>query len=615
MAKLLVDDRDQAFVLHEMLEMEKLCNSPLFAEHSREVFDMALNEALKLAMSELVPTNKEGDEEGCTYDPDTQTVKVPECYKAPYRMLGEGGWIVMSEDPEVGGQGFPLTLGAATSEIFYAACFPIYGEAIISHGAGKLVELYGTDEQKGKYLEGLYSGKWGGTMCLTEANAGSDVGALRTKATENADGSYLISGTKIFITAGEQNLTENIIHMVLARVEGDSAGTRGLSVFIVPKYLVNDDGSLGDKNDVVCSGIEHKMGQHGLSTVTLNFGEDGKCIGYLLGERSKGIRVMFNLMNEQRLLIGVQGLSMSSKAFLNAVDFAKNRIQGPPISDPNAASVPIIQHPDIKERLLSMKAYVEGCRALIYFAYYCIDQTHITKGEEKLEWQGLVDILTPVAKAYNSYRAWEITGSAVECAGGYGYCSDYPFEQIARDCKVTSIYEGTNGIQAMDLMFRKLIRNKLVDFENLISKIDKTIAEAKKIENIRSYAEIVEKVKAGLVEVVHDQMALVKEGKIVTAYYNATAFLEAMGDVILGWIHLWQLTIAYPKLMELVGDRKENEMEAIIDESGEAAFYSGKVFGSRFYIGSILKKTFGKFEQLRSDENADVEIFEKSFVS
>lgn len=615
MAKLLVDDRDQSFVLYEMLEMEKLCNSQLFAEHSREVFDMALNEALKLAVSELAPTNKEGDEEGCTYNPDTQTVKVPECYKAPYRMLGEGGWIVMSENPEVGGQGFPLILGAAISEIFYAACFPVYGGAIISHGAGKLVELYGTDYQKGRYLEGLYSGKWGGTMCLTEANAGSDVGALRTKAAENADGSYLISGTKIFITAGEQDLTENIIHIVLARVEGDSAGTRGLSVFIVSKYLVNDDGSLGDKNDVICSGIEHKMGQHGLSTVTLNFGENGKCIGYLLGERSKGIMVMFNLMNEQRLLIGVQGLSMSSKAFLNTVDFAKNRIQGAPISDPNAASVPIIQHPDIRERLLSMKAYVGGCRALSYFAYYCIDQTHITEGEGKLEWQSLVDILTPVAKAYNSYRAWEITGSAVECAGGYGYCSEYPFEQIARDCKVTSIYEGTNGIQAMDLMFRKLIRNKLVDFERLISKIDKTIAEAKKIKTIRSYAEIVEKAKAGLVEVVHDQMALVKDGKIVAVYHNATPFLEAMGDVILGWMHLWQLTIAYPKLMDLIGDRKEDEMEAIIDESGEAAFYSGKVLGAKFYIGSILKKTFGKFEQLRSNENAALEIFDKSFVS
>jgi len=453
MAKLLVDDRDQSFVLYEMLEMGKLCNSPLFAEHSREVFDMVLSAAHKFAVSELVPTNKEGDEEGCTYEPETQTVKVPECYKAPFKMLGEGGWIAMCEDPEVGGQGLPLVLGAAVSEIFYAASFPIYGSAIISHGSGKLVELYGTDEQKGKYLEKLYSGKWQGTMCLTEANAGSDVGAITTKAIENHDGSYLISGTKIFITSGEHNLTENIIHMVLARVEGDRTGTKGLSVFIVPKYLVNDDGSLGEKNDVICSGIEHKMGQHGLSTVTLNFGENGKCIGYLLGGRSEGIRVMFNMMNEQRLLIAVQGLSMSSKAFLNTVDFAKNRIQGVPVtktSDPEAASAPIIQHPDIRGRLLWMKAHVEGCRALTYFAYYCIDQTHVTEGDERSKWQGFVGLLTPIAKAYNSYRVWEITGSAIECAGGYGYCSEYPFEQIARDCKVTSIYEGTNGIQAID---------------------------------------------------------------------------------------------------------------------------------------------------------------------
>lgn len=618
MAKLLVDDRDQSFVLHEMLEMEKLCNSPLFDEHSREVFDMVLNEAHKFAISELAPTNKEGDREGCIYNPETQTVKAPECYKAPYKMLGEGGWIAMCENPEVGGQGFPLTLGAAISEIFYAASFPVYGGEIISHGAGKLVELYGTDKQKKKYLEKLYSGKWGGTMCLTEANAGSDVGAIRTKATENPDGSYMISGTKIFITSGEHDLTENIIHMVLARAEGDREGTKGLSVFIVPKYLVNDDGSLGEKNDIACSGIEHKMGQHGLSTVTLNFGENGQCIGYLLGPRSEGIRVMFNMMNEQRLLIGIQGLCMSSKSYLNAVDFAKNRIQGVPItklSDPEAVSVPIIQHPDIRERLLWMKAHVEGCRAMTYFANYCIDQTHITEGKENSNWQGLVNLLTPVVKAYNSYRVWEIAGAAIECAGGYGYCSEYPFEQIARDCKVTSIYEGTNGIQAIDLMFRKLIRNKLVDFERLVSEIDKTITEAKKIGPIRYYAETVEKAKAGLVEIINDQMALVKEGKIVTVYYNATPFLEAMGDVILGWMHLWQLIIAYPKLMDLIGDRKGNEMKAIIDESEETAFYSGKVLGARFYIGSVLKKTFGKFEQLRADENAAIEILEKSFAS
>jgi alkylation response protein AidB-like acyl-CoA dehydrogenase len=614
MGNLLVDERDQLFILHEMLGIEKLCDSPLFAEHSREVFDMVLNEAHKFAASELMPTNAIADQESAIYDSDTQSVKAPECYHHAYKLFREGSWIAMCDSPEVGGQGFPLTLGTAVSEIFYAGSFCLYGAAELTHGAAKLIEVFGTDEQKERFMRKLYSAEWMGTMDLTESNAGSDLGAIKTKAVKIADGSYSISGTKIFVSAGEHDLTENIIHMILARVEGDPLGTKGLSLFIVPKFLVNDDGSLGERNDITCSGIERKMGIHALSTNTLNFGDNGKCIGYLLGGQGKGMRTIFHMMNEQRLLVGLEGLSQSSTAFLNAVDYTKNRIQGTSVYKKSDSSVPIIQHPDVKRMLLWMKVYVEGCRAITYFVSYCIDQTHVTEGEERDKWQGIVDLLIPVVKAYDSDKSWEVTGTAIQCAAGYGYCSDYPFERFARDCKIASIFEGTNGIQAIDLMFRKLIGNKLVSFNNLILRIDNTIAESRKVEPIREYVDIFEKAKEGLVEIVDNLMAIMNDGREIDLYAKATPFLEVMGDVVLGWMHLWQLSISYPKLIDLIGNAEEEEIERILDENNEAAFYYGKVLGAKFYIGSILKRTFGKFEQLRSEVDSVIKIPEKSFT-
>lgn len=327
---------------------------------------------------------------------------------------------------------------------------------------------------------------------------------------------------------------------------------------------------------------------------------------------------MFKMMNEQRLLVGLQALSMSSSAFLHAVDYTKNRIQGVHAmksSDPDASPVPIIQHPDIKRMLMWMKVYVEGCRALTYFTSYCIDQARITEGGKSSEWHNLMEILIPVVKAYNSDRAWEITSTAIQCAGGYGYCSDYPFERFARDCKITSIYEGTNGIQAMDLIFRKLAGNKLLSFKLLISKIDETIKGAKEIDAIKESAEIVEKAKAALVKTVNDQMALLGEKRVMDVFFKATPFLEVMGDVILGWLHLWQLNISYPKLMSLIQDADDKEKAGIINENRDASFYHGKVSGAQYYIGSILKRVFGKFDQLAVDEAPCINMTEKSFAS
>jgi len=600
MATLLVDKRDQLFILNEMLEVDKLCNFPKFSDHSG--FDMVLTEAHRFAKAEFYPTAQVGDQEGCVYDPKTHTVKFPECYKKPYEQFREGGWLAMCDSPDVGGDGFPMTIGTAVSEIFYAGGFYIYGAAELSHAGAKVLEKYGTDTQKDLYMTRLFSGEWMGTMCLTEPDAGSDVGAVQTMAIPEADGTYSISGTKIFITAGDHDLTENIIHMVLARIEGDPPGTKGLSLFIVPKHLTDETGKIVEHNHVACMGIEHKMGLHGLATCTIAYGEGGKCIGYLLGERGKGIVEMFNMMNEQRLLVGLQGLSYSSSAFLHALDYARNRKQGLSVyPEKQTGTVSIIEHPDVKRMLLTMKATVEGCRALAYYTSLCIDYADVTEGEESAQWQGLVELLIPILKAYLTDNAWDVTAMAIQCAGGYGYCSDYPFERLARDCKVTTLYEGTNGIQAMDLMFRKLIGNKGSNFAELMQRIDQTLQVACSSDDLRPYGNTVKEVKDSLEKVAGQMLKQAETGNNLPLYAKASPFLEAMGDVILGWLHLWQLTIAYPRLQALENKKKDG------------AFYYGKVTGAQFFIDTLLRRTKGKIEELKSDADPVINIFDKSF--
>ncbi len=613
MGNLLVDKRDQMFVLYEMLEIEKLLEHPLYREYSLKMCDMVLKEAHKFAKDKLMPTNTEADEKGCIYNPEDNSVKMPESYHAVYEMLRHDNWISMCESTEVGGDGFPLIIGTAVSEIFYAGSFCLYGAAELTHGAAKLIEIFGNSNQKKQFLEKLYSGEWMGTMCLTESNAGSDVGAIETKAVENDNGTYSICGTKIFISAGEHNLTENIVHMVLARVEGDPSGTKGISLFIVPKITLGEDGNLKDKNDVRCTGIEHKMGCHALCTCTMAFGDNKKCVGFLLGKRRNGIAEMFHMMNEQRLLVGLEGLSISSSAYLHAVDYTKNRVQGKSVHD-KKTSVPIINHPDIKRLLLTMKSYVEGCRALAYFASMCIDNTKLTEGDDRAEWEGLANLLVPVVKAYITDKSWEITGMAIQCAGGYGYCSDYPFERFARDCKITSLFEGTNGIQAMDLMFRKIIANKRVNFNQLMLRIDKTIKEANSIHAIREYAQTLKKIKKSLSEIV-DKIVKTAEGKdSLHLYVKATPFLETMGDVVIGWMHLWQLTISYKKMIDYNSDKQKKKNSDSPRLNKEEAFYTGKLLSSKFFIETILKRTIGKIEELKSDASPVMEITDKSFV-
>ncbi|MEN8211266.1 MAG: acyl-CoA dehydrogenase family protein, partial [Thermodesulfobacteriota bacterium] len=405
MAQLVADRRDVDFVLHEQLEVEKLSEFEEFTDFNKKTIDLVVSEARNLALKELEPCMKEGDEQGCEFN--NGEVKVPEAFHRVYDLFKEGEWIAMCDDPEYGGQGMPSTVGLAANHYFHGANSPFMLHVLLGHGAGKLVERFGTDKQKELFLEKMYTGEWGGTMLLTEPEAGSDVGALTTKAVKNSDGTYSITGNKIFISSGDNDLVDNIIHPVLARIEGAPEGTAGISLFLVPKFHVNDEGIMGERNDIFCTGIEKKMGIHGSPTCSLALGSKTQCIGTLLGKENKGMRAMFVMMNEARLGVGMQGLSFASASYLNAINYARERVQSKHIqAGKDSSSVTIIQHPDVRRMLLKMKSYTEAMRSLIFYVGMLEDLKKI--GQDVARNQGIIDVLIPVAKGYVTDRAFEI---------------------------------------------------------------------------------------------------------------------------------------------------------------------------------------------------------------
>jgi len=427
---------------------------------------------------------------------------------------------------------------------------------------------------------------------------------MTTSAVKNDDGTYSITGNKIFISSGEHDLTENIIHPVLARIEGAPEGTKGISLFLVPKIWVNDDGSLGEPNDVVCTGIEEKMGIHGNSTASLALGGKGKCRGTLLGEENKGMRAMFIMMNEARLLVGLQGFCCASASYMHAVNYAKERVQGKNLlqmMDKAAPSVPIIQHPDVRRQLLNMKVYVEAMRSFIYYIGMCDDQIAVSDNEEeKAKYKGIVDVLIPVAKGYVTDRAFDVCSYGMQVYGGYGYIKDYPVEQLLRDCRITLIYEGTNGIQAMDLLGRKLGMNGGKPIMDLLGEMQKTIAQAKSVESVKDFAVKVEEALNKLGEVALHMGQTAMSPKVLNAFAFASPFMEATGDVVFAWMLLWRATVAATKLEE--GAKKK-----------DISYYEGQLKNIEFFANSILPITHGKMAAILTTNGAAVEISEASF--
>ena len=465
--------RDMQFVLHEVLEVEKILKDlPAHAETNRELLDQVLEEAGKFTAEVLFPLNQVGDREGCVLDTATHEVKTPTGFKAAYKQFVEAGWPALSCDPAYGGQGLPHVAQIPFQEMMNSAnqAWAMYPG--LTHGAYGALHAHGTDEQKAVVLPKLVSGEWTGTMCLTEPHCGTDLGMLRAKAEPQADGSYRITGGKIFISSGEHDMTENIVHLVLARLPDAPEGTKGISLFLVPKFLYGADGALGARNTITCGALEHKMGIHGNATCQINL--DGAA-GTLVGAPNKGLNAMFVMMNGARLGVGMQSLGLMEVAYQSSAAYAKDRLQMRSLSGPKApdkAADPIIVHPDVRRMLFTQRAYVEGSRAFAYWIALQADIAHYSKDEdERAEAEDMLALLTPIVKAFITDAGFECTNLAMQVFGGHGYIAEWGMEQFVRDARINMIYEGTNGIQSLDLLGRKVLGDggaKLKKFGQLI---------------------------------------------------------------------------------------------------------------------------------------------------
>jgi alkylation response protein AidB-like acyl-CoA dehydrogenase len=611
---LIIDTRDQNFVLFEMLGLPTLLESERYGEHTVESIQMILELANQIGSDEVLPAYQAGDRDGAKFE--RGEITTPHCYKDLLRVMNESGLLVTTVKAEDGGIDLPHLVDVACREHFaFNMGFLLYPDAAI--GAARLISSYGSEGQKRRYMDPMIEGRWGGTMVLTEPAAGSDVGALLSKAVRQDDGTYRLSGSKIFITSGDSDLYENVVHPVLARVEGDPDGTRGISIFLVPKYRVNEDGSLGERNDLAVTGIEEKMGLHGSATCSMTFGDNGDCYAELLGEPRQGMKIMFQMMNGARIGMGLQGTSTASAAYLHALDYARGRIQGDDITGTASGKVPIIQHPDVRRMLMEMKTTVEGLRALVYFCAYADDMTQVADGPEREHWQGIVDLIVPVVKAYGTDQGFRVTETAIQVHGGYGYTAEFPVEQMMRDMKIGSIYEGTNGIQSLDLVGRKLSLGEGAHFMNLLAMMNATIDAHADKEALKDLSQALREGIHSLVEAAGHFRNSGKQGNPLTPIVKAYPFLELMGNVMLGWLHLWQAGIAHAALATAAEDgRLLFDWETLLARATgdkETAFYVGKIQGALFYGRNVLPKTASLATIITNDDLSILSMPDASF--
>ena len=602
MPQLLADKRDLDFVIWEQFNNEHLLDNEQFSSFNKKTCDMMLKEARKISIKKVLPTLREGDREGLRYQDGV--VSVPECFHEPFKLLKEGEWGNLTAPADMGGQGAPDFIGSAVSEYITAGNFALEGYLTMGILTAKMIQNHGTKEQKKKYVKRLTSSEWGGTMLLTEPQAGSDVGALETSAVMNTDGTYTITGNKIFITNGEHDLSKNIIHPVLARIEGAPSGTKGISIFIIPKFFVNNDGSLGERNDIQCSGIEHKHGITASATCSMTIGAKGNCIGFLLGKENEGMKIMFNMVNDARMHTGFQGLIFASASYLLAVNYARERVQMRELGQPHdAPSVAIINHPDVRRNLLWMKSYVSGMRSFYqYMDYQKAMSRFALTDEEKSLAEGIFELLTPVLKSYLSNRGYEVCVQAMQVFGGAGYTKDYLVEQYVRDCKIASIWEGTCGIQAMDLLGRKMGTQGGKVFSEFLDAIRSTIVEAKECQELFELAGRVEKMLNKFSEVGQQITKKANGLNFKTAYAHSLPFLDVMGDSIMAWMLLWRAITANQKLE---GSPKKNDI----------AFYEGQIKTAEFFIKTVTPASMGRMDGIIEMSSAAIDIADSGFGS
>ncbi len=586
--------RDMKFVLYELLEGDKLCELPGYEEATRDLVEPILEEAAKITEEVLFPLNRSGDEEECQWNEGK--VSTPAGFKDAYTLFREGGWTAIACDPNYGGMGMPKMVNTMVEEMICSANLSFGMYPGLSFGAYTAMHGFASDELKDTYLPKLVDGTWSGTMCLTEPHCGTDLGLCRTKAEPQDDGSYLVTGTKIFISAGEHDMTDNIIHLVLARTPDAPKGIKGISLFVVPKYLPDADGEAGEFNNVACGSIEHKMGIKASATCVMNF-DNAK--GWLVGTLNKGMQGMFAMMNQERLAVGIQGLGLGEASYQGAVEYAKERLQGRSISGvkhPDKPADPIIVHPDVRRMLMTQRAYMEGCRA---FGGWVAQELDISRkhpdAQRREEADEFVQLMTPIVKALFTDLGYEATNHGMQVFGGHGFIREHGMEQYVRDCRIAQIYEGTNGIQALDLIGRKMPDKAGRLLRRFFHPVQDYIEQNVMDEDLGEFVQPLAKA-FGRLQQATGQLARVGMGKPEEAAAGATEYLRMFG--LVGLAYMWC------RMVEVAKDKQDGD---------EGDFYRAKITTARFFMQKLLPQCSSLFSSIMAGGSSMMELDEDLF--
>jgi alkylation response protein AidB-like acyl-CoA dehydrogenase len=589
-----VSERNIKFLLYEVFDVESLTKYEYYSEHNRKMFNLVLKAAVKLGKDLLFPIFEEMDRN----QPELVNgeVKVHPAVKTIMKEFGEGGWISSRVPFDQDGEQLPSMVADSCDFIFAAANYSANTYPGLTFGASHLIESFGSKELYDCYVSKMRSGEWQGTMALTEPEAGSSLSDITTMAGPTTEGYYCIKGQKIFISAGDHDGVDNVVHLMLAKIEGAPAGAKGISLFVVPKKRIDDKGDLVP-NDVVASGVYHKLGYRGCPIVQLSIGDKNDCRGWLVGEPHSGLRYMFQMMNEARIGVGMGATAMATAAYYAALDYSKTRLQGRKLSrkDPNLPSVPIIEHADVKRMLLFQRAVIEGCQSLLMHCSKLVDFQKVLEGEAKEKYHLLLEILTPVAKSYPSEMGIQSISQGLQCLGGSGYCDDYPLEQYYRDCRIHPIHEGTTGIQGMDLLGRKVIVKNGKAFLLYINEVHDTIVAAKEFKVLEKFANELNESQTKLQEVTRHLLSIAQQQGPEAFLADATLYLEFFGIVTIAWQWLLQ-GIAAQKALK--NDARKKDIN----------FYEGKMFTLRYFFGYELPKTLGLAKRLMDDDRLTVEM-------
>ena len=587
----IINRRDLDFQVFEVLEADGLTARPRYSDHSRETFGAALDTAHAIASEKFAPHNRESDEHEPTFVDGK--VKIIPAVKEALEAYCAAGMMSPTKDYDLGGMQLPVLVAQAASAMFKSANGPTLSYVGLTSGNANVIQNFGTERQKKKYLASLLSGRFFGTMALTEPQAGSSLSDLTTSATPNGDGTYAIKGNKIFISGGDHEMTENIVHLVLARIPGAPPGVKGISLFTVPKYHVDENGQVGERNDVALAGLIHKMGWRGTTSTMLSFGEKGQCVGELVGEEHKGLACMFQMMNEARIGVGMGAVMYGYRGYLASLAYARDRPQGrkPGNKNPQDPQVPLVEHADIRRMLLAQKAYVEGALSLGLYAARLVDDQRTGETEQQRAEAGLLlDLLTPIVKSWPSQWCLEANSLAIQIHGGYGYTREYPVEQYYRDNRLNMIHEGTHGIQALDLLHRKVMMGKGAALELFGREVQRTVAEAQGSEGLRPHADALAAAWADVVETVRQVGAMLAQDTD-RALANATVFLEAFGHTVIAWTWLRQALVAARGLQGATHDDDRD-------------FYLGKLRACQWFFRWELPRNGPQHALLRSFDDS-----------